>query len=67
MISKQFVQIFKVTVDFGCVIQCKLYCMYVCVNVRMRYNRVIQSKLSCNLVKVIKREATIQYQFVCLK
>ena len=46
----------------ACVIQCKLYCMYVCVNVRMRYtfNRVIQSKLMCSLVKVIKRQAVIQ-------
>ena len=29
--------------------------------------RVIQSKLRCNLVKVIKRQATIQYKFVCFK
>ena len=38
-----------------------LWCMYVCVNVRMRYlfNRVIQSTLMCNLVKVNKRQATI--------
>ena len=40
--------------------------MYVCVNVRMLYmfNRVIQSKLMCNLVKVIKRQATIQYKLM---
>ena len=43
--------------------------MYVCVNVRMRqlFNRVIQSKLMRNLVKVIKLQATIQCKFMCLK
>ena len=43
--------------------------MYVCVNVRMRqlFNRVIQSKLMRNLVKVTKLQATIQCKFMCLK
>ena len=40
--------------------------MYVCVNVRMRqlFNRVIQSKLRRNLVKVIKLQATIHCNFM---
>ena len=58
-----------IRIFFACVIQCKLWCMYVCVNVRMRQliNRVIQSKVMRNLVKVIKLQATIQCKFMCLK
>ena len=43
--------------------------MYVCVNVRMRqlFDRVIQSKVMRNLVKVSKLQATIQCKFMCLK
>ena len=43
--------------------------MYVCVNVRMRQsnNPVIQSKSMCNLVEIIKRQATIEYEYLCLK
>ena len=34
---------------------------------RQLFNRVIQSKLMRNLVKVIKLQATIQCKFMCLK
>ena len=53
----------------ACVIQGKLWCMYVCVNVPMRklFNREIQSKVMRTLVKVIELQATIQCIFMCLK